>query len=118
MGFICKREKLVRPILTGKSVIVQNNLTIEIKDKEYNKCKNVMDLKVCTNLPNILHNPDNNECIISKVVLKRPINEIRKSCKWENDTTCEARVTRITDNEFVIANKKASVVLINCEKGK
>ena len=37
------------------------------------------------------------------------------SCKWEEDTTSLARATRITENEFVIANKEASVVLINCE---
>ena len=66
-------EKLVRPILTRKSVIVQNNLTIEINDKEYSKCKNVLDLKVCTGLPNILHNPGNNDCI-SKMALERPIS--------------------------------------------
>ena len=34
-------EKLVKPILTRESVIVHNNLTIEIRKEEYNKCKDV-----------------------------------------------------------------------------
>ena len=49
-------DKLVRPILTKENVIVDNNLTLEISNEEYDKFIDVEDIKVCNNFPEyIMH---------------------------------------------------------------
>ena len=65
-------DKLVRPILTKENVIVDNNLTLEISNEEYDKCIDVEDIKVCNNFPEVYHAPGQRDCI-SKVALNMSI---------------------------------------------
>ena len=108
------RDKLVRPSLTKENVIVNNNLTLEISNKEYEKCIDIEDIKVCDNFPEVYHAPGHKDCI-SKVALNRSIEEIHESCSWTIDTKSESRATRLDDNTFVIATKKDSSILMDCE---
>ena len=57
------RDKLVRPSLTKENVIVNNNLTLEISNEEYDKYIDVEDIKVCNNFPEVYHAPVHKDCI-------------------------------------------------------
>ena len=108
-------EKLVKPILTKENVIVDNSLTLEISNEEYDECIDIEDIKVCNNFPEVYHAPGHRDCV-SKIALNRSIEEIHESCNWITDSMSKSRATRLDENTFVIATKEDSSILMDCEK--
>ena len=43
------------------------------------------------------------------------MDEIYENCTWITDNESTARATRLDDNIFIVASKKDSSVLMDCE---
>ena len=107
-------EKLFKPILERENVIVHENLTLEISNEIKKACIRAEDILVCNNIPDLYHKPGHNDCV-SKIAIKKSLEEIYQTCKWDTDTQSTAKATRLDDNTFIVATKEESAVLMDCE---
>ena len=89
-------------------------MTMEVTNEQLKKCISVEDILVCNDIPSLYHKPGNNDCI-SKVALRRPLEELHQSCDWYTDSESISRASRIDEITFIIATKEKSSILVDCE---
>ena len=108
-------SELVKPIIERENVIISNNMTMEVTNEQLKKCIEVEDILVCNDIPSLYHKPGDNDCI-SKVALKKPLEELHQSCDWHTDSESISRASRIDETTFIIATKEESSLTVRAEK--